>query len=272
MNAKKNTLGKAFWNFDNSSIEAARAYHRRVNEHPFNGQLYDRLVGKLHDQHLSHAPMKILDAGGGTAKWSMYLAEKGHQVTLIDISEAMLAVAEENCQASGTIDNIKLIQGDIRAMDLADNSFDMVVSDRNTISFCGNRTDALKAIRECHRVLKPGGHFLGSVHNRYREVAFFISKLELAKARALMESGEFNEGGSTAVYYFTPTELTTTFEEVGFQDIRLMPTTAFVEFIPTAWVLDEQLINELYEFEEAAWSLPDTVAMGVRIHFSAEKE
>ena len=72
------------------------------------------------------------------------------QVTGLDFSENMLEVGK---QKTASLDNIQLVHGDAMNLPFDDNSFDYV-----TIGFgLRNVPDYLSALKEMHRVLKPGG-------------------------------------------------------------------------------------------------------------------
>ena len=96
---------------------------------------------------------KALDVCCGTADWTIALSEavgsKG-QLTGLDFSENMLEVGK---QKTASLDNIQLVHGDAMNLPFDDNSFDYV-----TIGFgLRNVPDYLSALKEMHRVLKPGG-------------------------------------------------------------------------------------------------------------------
>ena len=96
---------------------------------------------------------KALDVCCGTADWTIALSEavgsKG-KVTGLDFSENMLEVGK---QKTASLENIQLVHGDAMNLPFDDNSFDYV-----TIGFgLRNVPDYLSALKEMHRVLKPGG-------------------------------------------------------------------------------------------------------------------
>ena len=96
---------------------------------------------------------KALDVCCGTADLTIPLSEavgsKG-QVTGLDFSENMLEVGK---QKTASLENIQLVHGDAMNLPFDDNSFDYV-----TIGFgLRNVPDYLSALKEMHRVLKPGG-------------------------------------------------------------------------------------------------------------------
>jgi len=59
-------------------------------------EIYDRITwDKTVKPYLPHDKRaQVLDAGGGTGKWTIPIAELGYHVTLTDISGRMLQVAE----------------------------------------------------------------------------------------------------------------------------------------------------------------------------------
>ncbi len=99
----------------------------------------------------------VLDLGSGAGNDCFVaratVGDTGH-VTGIDFTEDMLLKAEENRKKLGYT-NIEFVRGDIEAMPLPDNSFDVVLSNcvLNLVP------DKKKAFSEIMRVLKPGGHF-----------------------------------------------------------------------------------------------------------------
>jgi ubiquinone/menaquinone biosynthesis C-methylase UbiE len=99
--------------------------------------------------------MRVLDLASGTGEPALSLAEAvgpdGH-VTATDLVPDMLAVAEEDAGQRG-LRNITFRQADAEALPFADASFDRVTCRFGVMFF----PDVAVALREIHRVLKPGG-------------------------------------------------------------------------------------------------------------------
>src|SRR5512141_107798 len=72
----------------------------------------------------------------------------------LDMSDQMLAVAEENKRKSG-LTNVEFLRGEIENIPLPDNSVDVIISNC-VINLSGDKDRVLK---EAFRVLKPGGRF-----------------------------------------------------------------------------------------------------------------
>ena len=72
----------------------------------------------------------------------------------LDMTDEMLALAEENKQKSG-LANVEFLKGEIENIPLRDNSVDVIISNC-VINLSGDKDRVLK---EAFRVLKPGGRF-----------------------------------------------------------------------------------------------------------------
>jgi arsenite methyltransferase len=72
----------------------------------------------------------------------------------VDMTDEMLAVAEENKRKSG-LDNVTFLKGEIENIPLPDNSIDVIISNC-VINLSGDKD---RVLREAFRVLKPGGRF-----------------------------------------------------------------------------------------------------------------
>ena len=108
-----------------------------------------------------HAAIKegnhVLDLGCGAGN-DVFIAKrivgKSGKVVGLDMTEDMLKKAEENKAKLG-YDNIDFVLGEIEAIPLAKDQFDVVVSNC-VLNLVPNKN---KAYQEVYRVLKPTGHF-----------------------------------------------------------------------------------------------------------------
>jgi len=112
-----------------------------------------------------------LDLAGGTGAAALKLAERlgpGGKVTVVDISSRMLERASENAAARG-LANIDLRRMAAESLDFPSASFDLITCNFGVQSF----GDVPKALRECHRVLKPGGRMGFTVWSDPGRTPFF---------------------------------------------------------------------------------------------------
>jgi SAM-dependent methyltransferase len=106
----------------------------------------------------------IIEVGAGTGRFSIPLAERGFQVTHLDLSPKMLDMARTKARDRG-IDNITFVEG--IASDLSrfpDRAFDLVLNLDGSISFSGE--EAEKAMRESCRL--TGKKLVVTTSNRGR--------------------------------------------------------------------------------------------------------
>lgn len=108
------------------------------------------IAGLTSDQKL-----QVLDAGGGMGQIARWLAEKGHDVTLCDLSAEMLALAERENIDAGLQDRITLIHSPIQDLPrlLPDRKFDLVLL-HGVIEWMAEPAEAIEAVAP---MLSSGG-------------------------------------------------------------------------------------------------------------------
>ncbi len=98
----------------------------------------------------------VLDLGSGTGRNSNFLAEKGSEVTGIEIAKNALELAKKRAIEMGVKVNY-LHQSIGEPYPFKDNSFDLVMDITSSNSL--NNAEREVYLKEVHRVLKPGGAF-----------------------------------------------------------------------------------------------------------------
>ena len=113
-----------------------------------------RLVARALSDSIGAAPhMRVLDLCCGHGVVAASLAERGADVTGLDFSPAMVALARK------AVPDATITQGDAMGMEFADASFDAV-----TIGFgVPHFPDPAKGLAEAARVLRPGGRLAFSI-------------------------------------------------------------------------------------------------------------
>jgi ubiquinone/menaquinone biosynthesis C-methylase UbiE len=106
---------------------------------------------------------KILDVGCGPGELLLNLLRKGYDARGIDIAEGMVREATATIQASGFPQFDGASVGDIERLQFSNSEFDIVVAS-GVIEYQKNDDVSLA---EMKRVLKPGGHLILNVTNKY---------------------------------------------------------------------------------------------------------
>jgi ubiquinone/menaquinone biosynthesis C-methylase UbiE len=123
-----------------------------------NADMGDSTVAWLKQEHPDFEPTKILDMGCAVGHSTLPYAESfpNAEVHAIDVAAPMLRHAHARARAKGL--PVHFAQQNAEATNYADNSFDLVVSH---ILLHETSSKAIKnIIKECHRLLKPGGLML----------------------------------------------------------------------------------------------------------------
>ncbi|WP_374442653.1 class I SAM-dependent methyltransferase [Stella sp.] len=114
----------------------------------------DRMVDRLQPR----AGERVLDLAGGTGDIAFRILARAPaaEVTVVDLTPAMLAVGRDRAIDRGLVAGIAWVAGDAERLPLADRSVDAV-----TIAFgLRNVTRRDRALADIRRVLRPGGRFL----------------------------------------------------------------------------------------------------------------
>ena len=99
--------------------------------------------------------MHLLDVGCGIGGPARYFAQRGCQVTGIDLTEEFIRVAESLTRLVKLDQNATFRQASALALPFDSNTFDGAY----TIHVCMNIADKAGVFREVARVLRPGGRF-----------------------------------------------------------------------------------------------------------------
>jgi len=131
-------------------------YFRGMRLFDFDTQVLDVLFDK---------PGRLLDVGCGTGRHLVHFARRGFEVTGVDLSEHMIAVARDKLADEGLTGRIVRTNFcDLR--ELSDESFDYAICMFSTLGMVSGRKNRADALAEVHRVLVPGGTFVVHAHNR----------------------------------------------------------------------------------------------------------
>lgn len=125
-----NDISKRFWNLPQKGEEES------LREATF----IDDIILKYHTQRLILENLEgvrtVLDAGAGSGRFSILLAERGLRVTHFYISRSMIEKAKETAQQKGVLDQMTFIEGSIEDLSAYDDSqFDLVLSTDSPISY-----------------------------------------------------------------------------------------------------------------------------------------
>jgi ubiquinone/menaquinone biosynthesis C-methylase UbiE len=180
---------------------------------------------ELITRYLPGQPQVVLDVGGGPGTYACWLAALGHEVHLLDavplhVEQARAASARQPQCPLGSVG-----LGDARRLPWPDASADAVLL-LGPLYHLTRRAERLTALREAHRVLRPGGLLLVAAISRFASlldglVSGYLSDPDYLRIveRDLAEGQHRNPTGHdyfTTAYFHRPEELEAEVFEAGF--------------------------------------------------------
>jgi ubiquinone/menaquinone biosynthesis C-methylase UbiE len=138
---------RQFWNSEAATFDNEPDHGLRD---PLVRQAWTNLLARW----LPPAPAPLLDVGCGTGSLSLVLAELGHQVTGIDFSAAMIALARKKAARAGR--TIPFLVRDASALQLPGQQFAAIVCRHLLWAL----PDPAVALQHWSKLLRPGGRLL----------------------------------------------------------------------------------------------------------------
>ncbi len=161
--------------------------------------VYDQLMQDIpYDQYISwvktHAPHeqfpKLLDIGCGTGTLSLLFHQEGYEVSGIDLSEDMLAVAYERLQAHHV--SIPLFAMSMDELE-GFSDLDVVTIPIDSINYLATKEAVIETFKRIYDSLREGGQLFFDVHSLFKMDHIF------------MESPfTYDDGEITYVWYTEP--------------------------------------------------------------------
>ncbi len=186
---------------------------------------------------------RLLDVAGGTGDIAFRVIEAGGagtHATILDINGEMLAVGRERAEKRGLDHAVTFIEANAEKLPLPDGTFDAY-----TIAFGIRNVPRIDAaLREAHRVLRPGGHFLclefSSVDVPALETLydFYSFNVIPALGRAVAGDAESYRYLVESIRKFPkPQAFAAMMREAGFARVSFTPMTGGVVALHSGWRL-----------------------------------
>lgn len=136
--------------------------------------IYDKLINDVDYKEWADYYFKIfqryglspklgLDLGCGTGNLTVELANRGIEMTGVDLSEDMLMVAREKSKGM----DILYLNQNMTEFELY-GTVDFIVSSLDCVNYITDKRDLLKVMKLANNYLEPGGLFIFDINTRYK--------------------------------------------------------------------------------------------------------
>jgi len=245
-------------------------------------KIYDAITWKYLEPYIpSDHEALVLDAGGGTGRWSIRMAVKGCRVILVDNSAGMLKLAAEKVEKAGLRHRITIEKGDLRKLRHKDETFDMALCEHTLFAL----EDPDSAIREFSRVLKRGAPLVISAQNLYVQLLMHLPFREIPQLGKFDEVigilsrrkyGTMTKDGKVKIHTWTPDEFRSMLERNGFKVQKIIGKGVTIPLRMTEELYlkkdcPENLLSRILQLEFALCERPDALALAGHMQAIAQR-
>src|SRR3712207_5143608 len=153
---------RAFWQAHPCGVKFAdaeagtRLFYERVEEHRYQKEWHIPAAADF----AGARGLRVLEVGCGLGTDGAQFARAGAAYTGVDLTEAAVQLARRRFELEGLPGEFRV--ADAERLDFADDSFDLVYSH----GVLHHTPDTARAVREIHRVLRPGGRAVVMLYHR----------------------------------------------------------------------------------------------------------
>jgi SAM-dependent methyltransferase len=260
-------------------------YNRNPESDRFSsphGRLEYERTKTILGRYLPERPTDILDVAGGTGAYSFWLADLGHRVSFVDLSDGQVAsVADMNRAARSKI--LSMATGSALALDFSDKSFDIVLN-MGPLYHLPAAEDRLQALSEMRRVLRDDGLLVSAYISRFASLMDgYRKRLILDPAFPAIVRGDLKRGVHdppnddeyfTLAYFHRPEEITPELRTAGFRIIEVLAVEGFFWTYPhlNEFVDEPDRFNQVLEFAAQIESEPSVMGASAHLLSMASKE
>jgi SAM-dependent methyltransferase len=206
----------------------AATYDRSNAENPILCAMRERVRAAL--ERFVAPGSRVLDLGCGPGTDDVPLAQRGHIVTAVDWSPAMVVEARRRVLEAGIEHSVSVQHLGVHQLDrLAPETFDAAYSNFGALNCVADAAEAAAAIADR---LRPGGVLVASVIGRVCpwELALYLWRGEWSRATVRFRTHRVAvplEGRTVWTQYYTPRQFTRAFAAAGFRVVWLRALALF---------------------------------------------
>jgi ubiquinone/menaquinone biosynthesis C-methylase UbiE len=224
---------------------------------------------------LPPAPACIVDVGGAAGAYSLWLAERGYQVHLVDASARLVDEARAR-SARSTTPLASLAVADARHLPQDADSADAILV-MGPLYHLTERADRLAALAEAFRVTVKGGIAAVAAISRYASAMDGLSRRVLdpqfvaIRNRDLADGQHRNDTGIihyfTTAYFHRPDDLRVELETAGFRDVVILGVEGPAWILPDfaeRWA-DDALRRDMLDISRALEAEPSVIGLSAHL-------
>ena len=240
---------------------------------------YWRLYREISWRHLlrfipEERPARALDLGCGPGWFGAKLLKAGFTVTFLDISQGMVDQARLTVEQLGRPEKCLFVKADMQDMaEVETGAYDFATAQGDTLCFTARPERAMK---ELHRVLRPGGKAVLSVDHKAAAARAFLEKGLLDELPGFLRNGRsewlaHRDEERFPVRMFDVDELEKLVSRQGFELLHMIGKLAIFRRSDEK-ILAENPTRKLAALEEKVNSKPGWLGLCNHLQIALEKK
>lgn len=195
------------------------------------------LEQEVTNRYFTESGASVLDLGCGGGRTATELVQMGYEVIGIDFMELYVE------HARTVVPGAKFSVGDATSLPFKDETFQYVLFSYNGMDDIKPEEKRYKALREVHRVLKPGGVFAFSSHNLWSTyvvrsfdlegvrnyIDFWVQNLCNGRLFSRYKLDNSIKNGPRRIYYIRPSDQRQQLRNCGFDVLEVLRTDGLLE-------------------------------------------
>jgi len=222
---------------------------------------------------------KVLDVGGGPGRYSLYLLEKGCDVTLIDLSPNNVKFAKDRAAEQHL--NLNAISGDARNItNIVNDKFDHILLMGPLYHLCDD-TDRVNIINSCLSLLKPNGIiYISFVSSNARIIYTLRDKPEKISDDKVIQDWQYFIDGTdfcgdsfTKAYLINPKNVLPFMEQFNLEKLHLFSCESILA--PSMDLLKQQpkqIVGKWIDFSERICESEDLLSFAEHLMYIGRKK
>lgn len=222
---------------------------------------------------------KVLDVGGGPGKYSLYLLNKGCDVTLVDLSPNNIKFAKARAEEQQL--NLKAISGDARNItNIVCDKFDHILL-MGPLYHLLDETDRINTINSCLSLLKPNGMiYIGFVSSYARIIYTLRDKPEkilddsvVQDWKYFIDGTDFSGDSFTKAFFIDPKNILPLMEQFDLDKVHFLSCESILA--PSMNLLKQQpqqVIDKWLDFAEQVCEREDLMNFAEHLMYIGRKK
>lgn len=221
---------------------------RRLDRHPI-----EFLITKNQLERYIQAGETVLDLGGGPGRYALWLAERGCQVTLMDLGDAHIDFAREKAEAMGL--PLEALQGDILDAPelLKGRQFDHVLV-MGPLYHLLEETERQTAMRNALALTKPGGRVYASFLLLFSGIIYYMSygpwmineAADTPFLEALRADNSYGGQAFTQAYFIRQGDIEPFMRQFGLEDQHIFGQESILAAFEEKWKEQSPAVREAW--------------------------